>query len=125
SPTEAGAVAFDDGCIVAVGTADELGEGTRYEDAAILPGFVNAHSHLEYAVYAGFGDSLTDFAEWIRLHTERKRRIGWEEYIAIARLGAAEGLRSGTGTVGDCSFSAAAAGAMHDLGLRAAAYREA
>jgi cytosine/adenosine deaminase-related metal-dependent hydrolase len=123
-PIERGAVAFEDGRISAVGTVEELGEGTYYANAAILPAFVNAHSHLEYAVYAGFGDSLTDFAEWIRLHTERKRRIGWEEYLAIARLGAAECLRSGIGTVADCSFSGAAAVAMDELGLRGIAYLE-
>jgi 5-methylthioadenosine/S-adenosylhomocysteine deaminase len=123
-PIEDGAVAIEDGRIVAVGSADELGTGTRYEDAVLLPAFVNAHSHLEYAVYAGFGDSLTDFAEWIRLHTERKRRIGWEEYVAIARLGAGECLRAGIGTVGDCSFSGAAAVAMDELGLRGIAYLE-
>jgi cytosine/adenosine deaminase-related metal-dependent hydrolase len=123
-PIERGAVAIADGRIVAVGTSAELGPGTHFEDSAILPGFVNAHSHLEYAVYAGFGDSLTDFAEWIRLHTERKRRIGWEEYVAIARLGAAECLRSGITTVGDCSFSGAAAVAIDELGLRGIAYLE-
>jgi len=123
-PIEGGAVAIEDGRIAAVGSADELGRGTHYEDAVIVPAFVNAHSHLEYAVYAGFGDSLTDFAEWIRLHTERKRRIGWDEYVSIARLGAAECLRSGIGTVGDCSFSGAAAAAMDELGLRGIAYLE-
>ena len=50
APIEGGAVAIEGGCIVAVGTADELGPGTRFDDAAIVPGFVNAHSHLEYAV---------------------------------------------------------------------------
>jgi cytosine/adenosine deaminase-related metal-dependent hydrolase len=123
-PIEGGAVAIDDGRIAAVGTIDELGAGQRFEDAVIIPGFVNAHSHLEYAVYAGFGDSLTDFAEWIRLHTERKRRIGWEEYVAIACLGAAECLRSGIATVGDCTFSGAAAVAIDELGLRGIAYLE-
>jgi cytosine/adenosine deaminase-related metal-dependent hydrolase len=123
-PIEDGAVAIDDGRIAAVGTRDELGAGTHYDDAVLLPGFVNAHSHIEYAVYAGFGDSLTDFAEWIRLHTERKRRIGWEEYVDIARLGAAECLRSGIATIGDCSFSGAAAVAMDELGLRGIAYLE-
>jgi cytosine/adenosine deaminase-related metal-dependent hydrolase len=123
-PIERGAVAIEGGRIAAVGTAEELGSSTHYADAAILPAFVNAHSHIEYAVYAGFGDSLLDFAEWIRLHTERKRRIGWDEYVAIARLGAAECLRSGVGTIGDCSFSGAAAVAMDELGLRGVAYLE-
>jgi len=123
-PIECGAVAIEDGRIVAVGAADELGSGTHYDDSVLLPAFVNAHSHIEYAVYAGFGDSLLDFAEWIRLHTERKRRIGWDEYLAIARLGAAEGLRSGIATIGDCSFSGAAAVAMDELGLRGIAYLE-
>src|SRR5437764_14588419 len=123
-PIECGAVAIEDGRIVGVGSAADLGEGIHYEDSVIVPGFVNAHSHLEYAVYGGFGDALTDFAEWIRLHTDRKRRIGWDEYVAIGRLGAAECLRSGIGTVGDCSFSGAAAVAMDELGLRGIAYLE-
>jgi 5-methylthioadenosine/S-adenosylhomocysteine deaminase len=102
----------------------DLGSTTHYADAAIVPGFVNAHSHFEYAVYAGFGDALTDFAEWIRLHTERKWRIGWEEYVGIARLGAAQLLGSGVTTVGDCSYSGAAAVAAAELGLRAVVYLE-
>jgi cytosine/adenosine deaminase-related metal-dependent hydrolase len=123
-PIEAGAVSIEDGRIVAVGSSTELGAGTCFENAVISPGFVNAHSHVEYAVYAGFGDSLADFAEWIRLHTERKRRIDWDEYVAIARIGAAECLRSGITTVGDCSFSGAAAVAMDELGLGGIAYLE-
>ncbi len=123
-PIEAGAVAIEDGRIAAVGTVDELGEGTFYEDAVIVPGFVNAHSHLEYAVYGGFGDGLGDFAEWITLHIERKARIGWEEFVDIAKLGAAECLASGVTTVGDCSYSGAAAVACAELGLRATVYLE-
>jgi 5-methylthioadenosine/S-adenosylhomocysteine deaminase len=123
-PIEAGAVAIEDGRITAVGPSAELGPGTTFEGAVIAPGFVNAHSHIEYAVYAGFGDSLADFAEWIRLHTERKGLIDWEEHVAIARLGAAECLRSGITTVGDCSFSGAAAVAVDELGLGGIVYLE-
>src|SRR2546425_4725176 len=123
-PIERGAVVIEDGCIAAVGTIAELGAGTYYEDAVMLPGFVNAHTHLEYAVYAGFGDGLGDFAEWIALHVERKGRIGWDEFLAIARLGAAECLASGITTVGDCSYSGAAASACDELGLRAIVYLE-
>src|SRR4029077_17762816 len=92
-PIEHGAVAVgDDGRITAVGAADELGRGERFEDAVILPGFVNAHSHIEYAAYAGFGDGLP-FPPWIGLHVARKRLLDGEDMLAIARLGALECLR--------------------------------
>jgi cytosine/adenosine deaminase-related metal-dependent hydrolase len=124
APIENGAVAIEEGRIAAVGSAHELGAGTHYPDAVIAPGFVNAHSHLEYAVYGGFGDGLGDFAEWIALHIQRKARIGWEEYVDIARFGAAQCLASGVTTVGDCSYSGATAVACADLGLRATVYLE-
>jgi cytosine/adenosine deaminase-related metal-dependent hydrolase len=123
SPIRNGAVRIEAGRIAAVGPSEEVGEGERFEDAVILPGLVNAHSHLEYAVYGGFGDGLA-FAPWIALHVERKSRIGVAEMEASARLGAAECLRSGITTVGDCSFSGAAAAACAELGLRAIVYLE-
>jgi cytosine/adenosine deaminase-related metal-dependent hydrolase len=122
-PIRDGAVAIADNRIAAVGPAADLGWGTRYEEAAIVPGFVNAHSHLEYAVYAGFGDGLS-FGPWIILHTERKARLDWDATLAIARLGAAQSLASGITTTGDASFSGAAARACAELGLRAIVYLE-
>jgi 5-methylthioadenosine/S-adenosylhomocysteine deaminase len=123
-PLRDGAVAIEDGRVAAVGSRSDFGETTHYADALIAPGFVNAHSHLEYAVYAGFGDGLGDFAEWITLHIQRKARIGWEEYVDIARFGAAQCLASGITTIGDCSYSGATAVACADLGLRATVYLE-
>jgi cytosine/adenosine deaminase-related metal-dependent hydrolase len=122
-PIENGAVAIEDGRIAAVGAAAELGEGERFPESAILPGFVNAHTHLEYAVYAGFGDGLS-FGPWISTHVERKRRLDRPDMEAIARLGAAECLRSGVTTVGDLAFSGASAHACARLGLRAIIYLE-
>jgi 5-methylthioadenosine/S-adenosylhomocysteine deaminase len=84
---------------------------------------VNAHTHLEYAVYAGFGDG-TPFGPWIRTHIERKARIGWDEYLDIARLGAAECLASGVTTVADASYSGAAAIACAEAGLGGIVYLE-
>jgi 5-methylthioadenosine/S-adenosylhomocysteine deaminase len=122
-PIRDGAVAIEGGRIVAVGTAAELGAGTRHEGCAILPGFVNAHSHLEYAVYAGFGDGLS-FGPWLLLHIERKARLASEDMDDVARLGAAECLASGVTTVADASFCGAAATACTELGLRATIYLE-
>lgn len=122
-PIRDGAVAIEDSRISAVGPAAELGTGTRYEEAAIVPGFVNAHSHLEYAVYAGFGDGL-DFGPWILLHVERKAKLELEQVEAIARLGAAQCLASGITTVGDASFTGASGPACADLGQRAIVYLE-
>ena len=122
-PIPQGAIAIESGRIAEVGSTAELGEGERFPDAAIVPGFVNAHTHLEYAVYAGFGDGQS-FAPWITTHVERKRRIGQAEMEAIARLGAAENLRSGVTTVGDLAFSGASAHACAELGLRGIVYLE-
>jgi cytosine/adenosine deaminase-related metal-dependent hydrolase len=123
-PIAAGAVAIgDDGLIAAVGSRAELGSDVHHPESVILPGFVNAHTHLEYDVYVGFGDGL-GFAEWIGLHVQRKQRIDLEDMEAIARLGALNCLRSGITAVGDCSFSGAAATACADLGLRGTVYLE-
>ena len=123
-PIRHGGVAVaDDGRIAAVGPADELGAGERFPGCVILPGFVNAHSHLEYAVYAGFGDGLS-FGPWIGLHVARKQRLAAEEMDAIARRGAADCLASGITAVGDASFSGSAALACAELGLRGTVYLE-
>ena len=123
-PIRDGAVAIDvSGRIAAVGARAELGDGVHHDEAVILPGFVNAHTHLEYDVYAGFGDGL-GFADWIGLHVQRKARIDLADMEAIARLGALHCLASGVTTVGDCSFSGAAAVACVDVGLRGKIYLE-
>jgi cytosine/adenosine deaminase-related metal-dependent hydrolase len=124
APVRSGGVAVEDGRIVAVGPAEELdGERRSFADAVIVPAFVNAHSHLEYAVYAGFGDGFA-FPPWIDLHVTRKRRLLGEDPVAIARLGAAECLRTGIGTIGDASFTGATAAACADLGLAGIVYLE-
>jgi len=123
APIEYGAVVIAEGRIAAVGPITELGRGRHFSGAAIVPGFVNAHSHIEYANYAGFGDGL-EFGPWLALHLERKQVLTFEETVAIARLGAAECLASGITTIADSSYSGAAAIACAELGLRAIVYLE-
>jgi 5-methylthioadenosine/S-adenosylhomocysteine deaminase len=119
-PVENGLVRYEGSRIVEVtsGRADR-----HYDDAAIVPGFVNAHSHLEYANYAGFGDGH-GFGSWIRTHVDRKSLLRPEDMLAVARLGVVDSLRSGITTTADYSFSGDAATAAADLGLRAIVYLE-
>src|SRR5262245_18341238 len=73
----------EDGTIAAVGPSAELGAGERFEGCAIVPGLVDCHTHLEYAVYAGFGDGLP-FSEWIGMHVARKNLLDLDDMRAIA-----------------------------------------
>jgi cytosine/adenosine deaminase-related metal-dependent hydrolase len=121
-PVEGGVVRWDE----ATGQIAEIarGRGERHHDeAVIVPGFVNTHSHLEYASYAGFGDGET-FSRWLEIHIGRKRLLDAAGMADIARLGAAASLATGITTIADYSFSGAAAGAMQELGLRGTVYLE-
>jgi cytosine/adenosine deaminase-related metal-dependent hydrolase len=119
-----GAVVIDDdGTIASVGTAAQHGPGEHFAGSVIVPGFVNSHSHIEYAVYAGFGDGLP-FVPWIGMHIRRKGALDLDDMDAIARVGARECLRSGVTTIGDCSFVGSAALAAAETGLRAIVYWE-
>jgi cytosine/adenosine deaminase-related metal-dependent hydrolase len=113
-------VAWEDGWIV------EVGPGRvehHHAGAMIVPGLVNAHSHLEYTVYGGFADGQ-GFGEWIATHIARKRALRLEDVLAIARWGVAASLAAGITTTADFSFSGAAATAAGELGLRAIVYLE-
>jgi len=119
-PIRDGLVRYENGVLVEVGPGRAA---EHYEDAVIVPGFVNAHSHLEYAVYAGFADG-EPFGSWLKTHVERKRMLERDGMLAIARRGAADSLAGGITTTADYSFSGAAATAASELGLRAIVYLE-
>jgi cytosine/adenosine deaminase-related metal-dependent hydrolase len=119
-PIRDGFVAWEDGRIA------EVGEGRaerHFDGAVIMPGLVNAHSHLEYAVYAGFGDG-EPFGGWLATHILRKRALDREAMLGIARRGAADSLAAGITTTADYSYSGVAVTAAADLGLRAIVYLE-
>ncbi len=79
-PLRDGVVAIDHDRIVAVGESsspeiqDLLPAARDLGDVAILPGFINSHTHLEFSdLKSPLGTSGMSFPDWIRLVVELKR----------------------------------------------------
>jgi cytosine/adenosine deaminase-related metal-dependent hydrolase len=129
---EDGAVAIDDSKIVAAGPRVEVVSrfpGARvsyFGQAAILPGLVNAHSHLELTVMRGFLESEEhDFAAWLRKLTTARMAMAGEDLLVSATCGAIEAARAGVTCFGDSSSSAIhAMKALREVGLRGIVYQE-
>jgi 5-methylthioadenosine/S-adenosylhomocysteine deaminase len=124
-----GAVLIDaGGRIAAVGpdAAVPRPQGTPTDhlpDAVILPGFVNAHTHLELS---GLRGQIEDgeFVDWIQHVRRAKEGIGGAEFLAAARSGVRDAWRNGITTVADTGDTGSVAWALAELGGRGVVYQE-
>lgn len=129
---EYGAIAFEESQIVGVGPRTEISSRfpeahtQDFGDAAILPGLVNAHSHLELSVMRGFLErEENDFFAWLRKLTLARLAMTGEDLMVSATCGAIEAARAGVTCVGDASSVASQAlGALRVVGLRGIVYQE-
>ncbi len=73
-------------------------------NVAILPGFVNAHTHLDLSGARGSCPPCADFTQWLRQVIAFRRARTPEQVQADIWAGKlAEALRFGTTTLGDIS----------------------
>jgi cytosine/adenosine deaminase-related metal-dependent hydrolase len=133
APIENGAIVIEKDKILAVGKhAEIIGKfpETNIDDfgeAAILPGFVNAHSHLEITAMRGFLDEFDgDFYSWlITLTKTRAEKLTDEDIKTAAAFGALEGARAGVTCFGDIGrFGRAGFEALLKNGLRGVLFQE-
>ena len=126
---EDGAVLVRDGAIVALGDRVELmrdhpdEEVVDYGLAALMPGFVDLHTHMEYTIFRGVVDDLP-YTEWKMAVQGREHLLTEQDWADSAVLGAIEAIRSGITTVADITDSGASVLATQDSGLRGVLYRE-
>jgi 5-methylthioadenosine/S-adenosylhomocysteine deaminase len=132
SPIEDGAVAIEGSRIIAVGPRAAIlaefpdAHVNDFAEAAILPGFVNAHAHLELTVMRGFlEEEETDFFAWLRKLTLARMTMTSDDLLISATCGASEAARAGITCVGDSSSSASESmRALREVGLRGIVYQE-
>lgn len=129
-PIGEGAIALDDdGTIQAVGPRAEVmarapGAVEERVDGALLPGLVNAHTHLELSALAGRvagGDGLVPWA--MAVAREAAGAVS-DQRAAAATRAARAAVAAGTAAVGDVANTLTAVPALAEAGLSGVVFHE-
>ena len=111
SNIENGSVAIRNGEIVAVGPSSEIDKQfsaktvIRAGGMAVVPGFVNAHTHVPMTLFRGIADDR-ELMDWLQnfIFPAEAKNVDREFVKWGTRLGAAEMIRSGTTTFCDMYY---------------------
>ena len=134
-PVAGGALLVRDGIIVETGTLSALRSShaapvVDYPGSALLPGFVNAHTHLELSHFPSWlHKSPVDYAprsfsDWIIQLIKIKRSLTDTDYYTSIREGARMCLESGTTAIGEIVSNPAMAGQYYRTTLAGRLYFE-
>jgi cytosine/adenosine deaminase-related metal-dependent hydrolase len=126
-PIQNATVAEHEGRIAYVGprAGAPPGEDRDLGDAYLLPGLINAHTHLELTAFRGVFDGRRPFREWIiTLQSAKVAVMTRGRFLDSARAGIAEGLRAGVTTYADTCDSGVALEAMREAGVRGIMFQE-
>lgn len=107
-PIRDGWVAVDRDRIVAIGKRGSLDRMVERDlgSVALLPGLVNAHTHLELSYLGGSVPPAFDFVTWVRAIVAARRQQSDANAVEILQhvnRGIEESVRAGTALVGDIS----------------------
>ena len=118
-----GAVVVNGDRIGYAGKFNDLNEERKaravdFGNAVIIPGLINAHTHLELSDLKGLEVADNNLLSWIKELLRSK--MGWKEkdYNASIRNGITESLRTGTTTVADITNSGFSMDILHDSAVR-------
>ena len=108
---ERGSVAIRDGEIVAVGPSSEVDRRYNAKTTikagghAVVPGFVNAHTHVPMTLFRGIADDR-ELMDWLTnfIFPAEAKNVDREFVKWGTRLAAAEMIRSGTTTFADMYY---------------------
>lgn len=121
---ENGEVMIDNGQIIAVRPRQSPANACRdFGQAVLMPGLVNAHTHLEYTALRGFLEDVP-FFPWIRALMAAKAPLNADDWLWSARLGAQECIASGITTIGDNTDAGVTMPVAVESGLRGIIFQE-
>jgi cytosine/adenosine deaminase-related metal-dependent hydrolase len=125
-PISGGVVAIDDGLIVAVG-GRESGEDVALGRVALLPGLVNAHTHLELSYLQNRIPPAERFLDWVRrmLAARRERTTADDpEIVRDAKEAIQHARDAGTALIGDVTNTLATVPLLRDAAMPACVFHE-
>lgn len=126
-PIENGLIEIVDGFITAVRNAVPHDTATDLEGVAILPGLVNAHTHLEFSLVKEPFEPALPFTDWIRsLVAYRQQRAALTSSVQENALsaGVVEAESTGTTLLGEIATSGCDEAALPNRSPRIVAFRE-
>jgi len=125
-PIPGGTVRIRGGRIVAVsaaGAGERAARRLDLPDAVVVPGLVNAHTHLEFSDVASPLDATGGLPAWIGRVIARRRGRAAGAADAAIRLGLGESVRHGVTAIGEIATGVPAGGYPAD-GPRLRVFRE-
>lgn len=123
-PLPNGVLTVDGATIAAIGPPGSRRPDLDLGDVAVLPGLVNAHTHLDLTGLRGLAPPRLPLPEWLREVIAFRRGRTADQVQADVRAGLAECVRHGTTLVGDISGDGSSWAALASSNIRAVVFRE-
>lgn len=123
-PLADGTVTVQGERIVAVEPTGSRSADVDLGNVALLPGFVNAHTHLDLSGLQGQVPPTPDFVGWLRAIIAHRRATTAEATAQHIHTGLTLALDAGTTTLGDIASGGASWDALCQAPVRAVCFRE-
>ncbi len=123
-PIADGILTVDGERIVALEASRSRAVDLDVGECALLPGLVNAHTHLDLSGLRGQCPPSADFTDWLRRVIHHRRGTTMEQTERDVRAGLAESLRSGSTLLGDISAGGVSWSILAESPLRSVVFYE-